>query len=150
MTRQELNVFRLFNLTHLCSFQWFGPQKRKHREFPGGAAELLQHFRSGSLHRRTAPAAELLFHVGRLASDSGVTPSPGGVWRVVLMWRLLISSLCRCGVSWYEDHVSLDCRECGGYSLERPCPTCEGSCSAVWKRDLTMVREMCYPTLICW
>lgn len=45
----------------------------------------------------------------------------------------------RCGVSWHEDHVSLDCRECGGYSLERPCPLCDGRCSNVWKRDLTMV-----------
>jgi hypothetical protein len=59
----------------------------------------------------------------------------------------LVHSLCdgsvsvghRCGVSWHEDHVSLDCRECGGYSLERPCPLCDGRCNSVWKRDLTMV-----------
>lgn len=44
-----------------------------------------------------------------------------------------------CGVSWAEHHVSLDCSECGGYAMERPCPTCEGTCGAVWKRDLTMV-----------
>ncbi|GLG92452.1 Uncharacterized protein GBIM_00150 [Gryllus bimaculatus] len=52
--------------------------------------------------------------------------------------RLQLNSCFTCGVSWYEDHVSLDCRECGGYSLERPCPLCDGQCSAVWKRDLTM------------
>uniref|UniRef100_A0A0A9XD94 Chaperone protein DnaJ n=3 Tax=Lygus hesperus TaxID=30085 RepID=A0A0A9XD94_LYGHE len=52
--------------------------------------------------------------------------------------RLQLNSCFTCGVSWTEDHVSLDCSECGGYSLERPCPTCEGHCSAVWKRDLTM------------
>ncbi|XP_066260090.1 protein pinocchio [Euwallacea similis] len=43
-----------------------------------------------------------------------------------------------CGVSWAESHVSLDCCECGGYALERPCLKCEGACGAVWKRDLSM------------
>ncbi|KDR06403.1 hypothetical protein L798_04000 [Zootermopsis nevadensis] len=52
--------------------------------------------------------------------------------------RLQLNSCFTCGVSWHEDHVSLDCRECGGYSLERPCPLCDGRCSNVWKRDLTM------------
>lgn len=46
----------------------------------------------------------------------------------------------RCGVSWSEEHVSLDCSECGGYSLQRPCPLCDGRCRTSWKRDLTMVR----------
>lgn len=52
--------------------------------------------------------------------------------------RLQLNSCFTCGVSWHEDHVSLDCRECGGYSLERPCPLCEGRCNSIWKRDLTM------------
>lgn len=51
--------------------------------------------------------------------------------------RLQMSSCFTCGVSWVEDHVSLDCSECGGYALERPCLICDGSCGAVWKRDLT-------------
>ncbi|XP_050440450.1 protein pinocchio [Adelges cooleyi] len=42
----------------------------------------------------------------------------------------------RCGVNWEQHHVSLDCLECGGYSLERPCPICAGHCRNVWKRDL--------------
>ncbi|KAL1494502.1 hypothetical protein ABEB36_010089 [Hypothenemus hampei] len=42
-----------------------------------------------------------------------------------------------CGVSWTENHVSLDCTECGGYSMERPCPKCDGACGAIWKRDLS-------------
>ncbi|VVC44372.1 Hypothetical protein CINCED_3A001715 [Cinara cedri] len=42
----------------------------------------------------------------------------------------------RCGVNWEQDHVSLDCLECGGYSLERPCPICVGHCRNTWKRDL--------------
>ncbi|KAK9507590.1 hypothetical protein O3M35_007414 [Rhynocoris fuscipes] len=52
--------------------------------------------------------------------------------------RLQLNSCFTCGVSWHDEHVSLDCAECGGYSLERPCPLCEGHCTAVWKRDLTM------------
>ncbi|XP_025415336.1 protein pinocchio [Sipha flava] len=42
----------------------------------------------------------------------------------------------RCGVNWEQHHVSLDCFECGGYSLERPCPICDGHCRNIWKRDL--------------
>ncbi|KAL1465874.1 hypothetical protein WDU94_005400 [Cyamophila willieti] len=52
--------------------------------------------------------------------------------------RVHLNSCFTCGVSWYEDHVSLDCGECGGYSLERPCPMCDGRCQAQWKRDLTL------------
>lgn len=43
-----------------------------------------------------------------------------------------------CGVSWAASHVSLDCSECGGYPMERPCPKCDGACGAIWKRDLSM------------
>ncbi|KAJ8679833.1 hypothetical protein QAD02_015620 [Eretmocerus hayati] len=51
--------------------------------------------------------------------------------------RAQLNSCFTCGVSWSEEHVSLDCSECGGYSLQRPCPLCDGRCHAVWKRDLT-------------
>ncbi|XP_065215912.1 protein pinocchio isoform X2 [Planococcus citri] len=49
-----------------------------------------------------------------------------------------LNSCFTCGVSWHQDHVSLDCPECGGYSLQRPCVQCDGKCHTVWKRDLTM------------
>lgn len=52
------------------------------------------------------------------------------------------SSCSTCGVSWNEDHVSLDCFECGGYSMERPCPICDGQCKEVWRRDITMSHSM--------
>ncbi|XP_043523143.1 protein pinocchio isoform X1 [Frieseomelitta varia] len=52
--------------------------------------------------------------------------------------RAQLNSCFTCGVSWSEEHVSLDCSECGGYSLQRPCPLCDGRCRASWKRDLTM------------
>ena len=44
-----------------------------------------------------------------------------------------------CGVSWPDQHVSLDCKECGGYSMNRPCVLCDGQCGALWKRDLSLV-----------
>lgn len=46
------------------------------------------------------------------------------------------NSCFSCGVSWSENHVSLDCRECGGYALTRPCLACEGRCGAQWSRNL--------------
>ncbi|CAK9811925.1 hypothetical protein ANTQUA_LOCUS7019 [Anthophora quadrimaculata] len=52
--------------------------------------------------------------------------------------RAQLNSCFTCGVSWSEEHVSLDCSECGGYSLQRPCPLCDGRCRTSWKRDLTM------------
>lgn len=48
-------------------------------------------------------------------------------------------TLNRCGVSWQEDHVSLDCSECGGYAMQRPCPNCEGKCQSIWRRNLVAV-----------
>lgn len=56
--------------------------------------------------------------------------------------RAQLGSCFTCGVSWTDDHVSLDCSECGGYSMERPCPLCDGKCGVQWKRDFTMVRHL--------
>lgn len=53
--------------------------------------------------------------------------------------RAQMGSCFSCGVSWTDEHVSLDCSECGGYSLERPCLLCDGICGSQWKRDFTMV-----------
>ncbi|EDW03316.1 protein pinocchio isoform X2 [Drosophila grimshawi] len=52
--------------------------------------------------------------------------------------RQHLGSCFTCGVSWTDDHVSLDCSECGGYSLDRPCPLCDGQCAVQWKRDFAM------------
>ncbi|KFB49650.1 AGAP007751-PA-like protein [Anopheles sinensis] len=52
--------------------------------------------------------------------------------------REQLGSCYTCGVSWTGDQVSLDCTECGGYSLERPCMLCDGICGQLWKRDFTM------------
>ncbi|KAK4319165.1 hypothetical protein Pmani_009884 [Petrolisthes manimaculis] len=52
--------------------------------------------------------------------------------------RSQYNSCYTCGVSWSDNHVSLDCRECGGYSLERPCPLCDGKCGNSWRRDVSM------------
>uniref|UniRef100_L7LYT8 Protein pinocchio n=1 Tax=Rhipicephalus pulchellus TaxID=72859 RepID=L7LYT8_RHIPC len=47
-----------------------------------------------------------------------------------------------CGVSWAEDQASLDCAECGGYALHRPCVHCNGSCGGVWSRDLVASHKL--------
>ncbi|CAD6998435.1 unnamed protein product [Ceratitis capitata] len=48
--------------------------------------------------------------------------SPLGQRLTIEELRQHMGSCFTCGVSWTDDHVSLDCSECGGYSLERPCP----------------------------
>lgn len=55
--------------------------------------------------------------------------------------RAHMGSCFTCGVSWTDDHVSLDCIECGGYSSQRPCPLCDGQCGQQWKRDFSMVSD---------
>lgn len=52
--------------------------------------------------------------------------------------RAQLGSCFTCGVMWVDQQVSLDCSECGGYSLERPCMLCDGQCGQLWKRDFTM------------
>lgn len=49
---------------------------------------------------------------------------------------------CRlCGCNWLQDHISLDCRECGGYALTRPCPKCDGSCEQLWTRNISATHD---------
>lgn len=47
-----------------------------------------------------------------------------------------------CGVNWCQGHVSLDCFECGGYAMQRPCLYCDGHCEGVWKRDLAASHKL--------
>ena len=56
--------------------------------------------------------------------------------------RSLYRSCYMCGVSWHEDHVTLDCRECGGYSMSRPCPQCDGKCGSLWLRNIRATHEI--------
>ncbi|XP_076059936.1 protein pinocchio isoform X2 [Oratosquilla oratoria] len=56
--------------------------------------------------------------------------------------RSEMNSCHTCGVSWNESQVSLDCRECGGYTLSRPCPMCDGKCSTMWRRDISMSHSL--------
>lgn len=55
--------------------------------------------------------------------------------------RTLYASCFVCGVSWHQNHVTLDCRECGGYAMSRPCPQCDGQCGVQWQRDLTQSHD---------
>ncbi|XP_064597767.1 uncharacterized protein LOC135464193 [Liolophura sinensis] len=47
-----------------------------------------------------------------------------------------ISTCHLCGQCWYDNQVTADCLECGGFPLTRPCPVCDGECSAVWDRNV--------------
>lgn len=55
--------------------------------------------------------------------------------------RSLYNSCFECGVSWHKNHVTLDCTECGGYSMSRPCPECDGKCDSQWERNLIATHE---------
>ena len=55
--------------------------------------------------------------------------------------RSLYRSCFKCGVKWQEDHVTLDCAECGGYSMSRPCPECDGKCGSQWQRNIRATHE---------
>jgi hypothetical protein len=48
-------------------------------------------------------------------------------------------SCLSCGVCWASNEFSFDCKECGGYSNTKPCPSCDGGCGNVWLRDFSMV-----------
>lgn len=97
--------------------------------------QLQQHQRpinDNSLRERTNSMSEVdvdssCSHANAAANDNILT---------IENLRLHLNSCFSCGVSWQDQHVSLDCSECGGYSLSRPCPLCEGQCGRQWKRDL--------------
>lgn len=50
-----------------------------------------------------------------------------------------IYTRCRlCWCSWSEDYFNEGCSECGGFAMTRPCPICNGRCSAIWMRDVEL------------
>lgn len=54
--------------------------------------------------------------------------------------KMQLSQCCMtCGVCWKDEHFSFDCSECGGYSMIRPCMSCNGDCGSFWTRDFAMV-----------
>lgn len=55
--------------------------------------------------------------------------------------KMAHSSCWLCGCNWQQDHVSLDCQECGGYALTRPCPKCDGKCKQQWERNITLTHD---------
>ncbi|XP_014665703.1 PREDICTED: uncharacterized protein LOC106807770 [Priapulus caudatus] len=47
-----------------------------------------------------------------------------------------------CNVCWSLEHISLECAECGGFAIQRPCPICSGRCGQLWTRDIDMSHAM--------
>ncbi|KAK2704120.1 uncharacterized protein LOC136041239 [Artemia franciscana] len=88
---------------------------------------------------------ENILHLGRqrsrnASSNACSTPDDANlVGNLITLedLRTQFSSCFSCGVNWQENQMSLDCGECGGYTVDRPCPACEGKCGASWKRDAT-------------
>ncbi|KAI0224784.1 hypothetical protein LSAT2_024213 [Lamellibrachia satsuma] len=50
--------------------------------------------------------------------------------------KFTMCQLCWC--SWSLGEASQDCLECGGNTLTRPCPVCDGRCNSTWHRDVEM------------
>ncbi|XP_075732193.1 uncharacterized protein LOC142774925 [Rhipicephalus microplus] len=69
-------------------------------------------------------------------------PTPGTDAITLEGLKSLYNCCFTCGVSWAEDQASLDCAECGGYALHRPCVHCNGSCGGVWSRDLVASHKL--------
>ncbi|XP_026295219.1 protein pinocchio isoform X3 [Apis mellifera] len=117
-----------------------------------GVNKFLTHQNNMSVTTTVQPATESLSRHGSNISlschsscgsvDDGLQGSHPQYQDTILTieeLRAQLNSCFTCGVSWSEEHVSLDCSECGGYSLQRPCPLCDGRCRTSWKRDLTMI-----------
>lgn len=76
-----------------------------------------------------------------ISSSMTTPPSPMQHYLTIEELRLARNSCWLCGCNWQQDHVSLDCPECGGYALSRPCPNCDGKCQQVWKRNINTTHD---------
>jgi hypothetical protein len=45
-----------------------------------------------------------------------------------------MATCASCGADWTAGDFTLGCEECGGATLEVPCPLCGGACGRVWRR----------------
>ncbi|KXJ83251.1 hypothetical protein RP20_CCG007179 [Aedes albopictus] len=129
------------------------PTRNRTREFPVVPCnriftprELINYGLSYSIYSRTSLSlsSSLSDLVGSpsLPSSAAVAAAAFEVSSEAVLTiedlRAQLGSCFTCGVMWTDQQVSLDCSECGGYSLERPCMLCDGLCGQLWKRDFTM------------
>ena len=49
-----------------------------------------------------------------------------------------MSACTTCGAYWSEGQFTKNCEECGGFAMTRSCPTCQGQCGAIWRRQVNM------------
>ena len=56
--------------------------------------------------------------------------------------KIFLSSCLACGVNWCKNEFTMDCHECGGYAMTRPCPHCNGKCESQWKRDVAASHDL--------
>lgn len=43
-----------------------------------------------------------------------------------------------CKACWSKNEFTEGCKECGGFAMTRYCPTCNGKCGSIWRRQVNM------------
>lgn len=122
---QGLSIRQSKSDSILLAYERFYSQQQPHLTEQGSFETLSNH------QQRTN---SVTFFCGADCDSPGV--SVDSTMLTIEELRSYNKSCATCGVSWFDEHVSLDCSECGGYALERPCPQCDGQCHTVWRRDL--------------
>ncbi|XP_064652515.1 protein pinocchio-like [Lineus longissimus] len=56
-------------------------------------------------------------------------------------YKQMMNTCSSCRACWFLNQWSMDCVECGGHALVRPCPICLGNCGQVWRRDIKMTHS---------
>uniref|UniRef100_A0A0C9R049 Protein pinocchio n=1 Tax=Amblyomma americanum TaxID=6943 RepID=A0A0C9R049_AMBAM len=93
-------------------------------------------------HNSLARCSDLQENIWDSIEDLAQMPMQGADAVTLEGLKSHYNSCFTCGVSWCEDHASLDCAECGGYALHRPCLHCNGSCDGIWSRDLAASHKL--------
>lgn len=89
----------------------------------------------------TSSAPDSFPEVSSCAASQQPSQQAAGAYLTIEELKSALNSCWLCGCNWAQDHLSLDCQECGGYSLTRPCLKCEGKCQQLWKRNINATHD---------
>ncbi|XP_074656797.1 uncharacterized protein LOC141910007 [Tubulanus polymorphus] len=56
-------------------------------------------------------------------------------------YQKMVNTCSSCHACWLYQQITADCRECGGFAIQRPCPVCDGRCMQTWTRDPKMTHS---------
>lgn len=117
--------------------------KRQVRDMTGGSCDhsaqepLLFLYHDEEISSASAPDSFFSMEPSRQELEREHPPTTGTAHHLTIEdLRVALNSCWLCGCNWQQDHVSLDCPECGGYALTRPCANCDGQCQQVWRRNI--------------